>query len=87
MEHVGEMEFIVHKCTSHRSKIKTQLPIDLLPPVDLKMILSTLGATSHTRLKACEYCILSLVKKAETIQVHFTPEGAKCLKTQKNYHG
>jgi hypothetical protein len=47
----------------------------------------SLMATSHMRQKACEHCILSLslVKKVETVQVHFTLEG-EGLKVQKNYH-
>ena len=47
----------------------------------------SLRVTSHTRLKVCDHCILnlSLVQKAKTLQVHFTPEG-EGLRVQRNYH-
>ena len=47
---------------------------------------TSLRATSHTRLKACDHCIRPLVKKAETVQVHFTLEG-KGVTAERNDHG
>jgi hypothetical protein len=47
-----------------------------------------LRATSYTRLKALDHgnVELSLVEKAETVQVHFTL-GGEGLKAQKKVHG